>query len=491
VEAAEIFARLGEWQKAAGLFIENDLPDLAVEAYTRQGDLKNAADLLEKIGRLEEAASMFMSDGKAGEAARIYGKLGEKEREIEAFLAAGDYFEAGRSYLKLGKEAKATEALQRVDEDNPNAREGKRLLGEIFYNQEQWSLAIANYQKALSEQNVRRDNLDSQYRFAIALKEDGQLQGALSILEKVLMVNYHYRDVKDQVQTIKTTLNSSSPGASPDATMVGQTVLRNRKTARYEIIEELGRGGMGIVYKARDALLDRIIAYKVLPPQVQRDQRILDMFLREAQSAARLSHPNIVTIYDADEERGEFFIIMELIEGESLKEILQKQGKFPIKTAVVLAGQVLKALAYAHTKGIVHRDIKPANLLWAKSDKQVKITDFGLARVIEEGRRTHTQMAGTPYYMSPEQILGGEVDHRADQYALGITLYEFVTGTVPFKEGDVLYHHVHTEPPPPETHDPSLLPTLSQFILQCIAKEPKNRFPDVDTALVELRKVLK
>ena len=498
VEAAEIFARAGEWEKAAGIFMENDLPELAVETYKKHGDMKSAADLLEKIGKLEEAASMLMADGKAEEAARIYGKLGEKEREIEAFLAGGAHFEAGRSYLELGKETEATEALQQVDETSPNAREAKRLLGEIFYGKEQWSLAIANYQKGLSEENVRRDNLDSHYRFAIALKQDGQLQGALPILEKILMINYHFRDAKDQVKAIKDTLNTLSPatgtkvsGASPDATMVGQTVPRTGKTARYEIIKELGRGGMGVVYKARDTLLDRIIAYKVLPPQSQRDQRILDMFLREAQSAARLSHPNIVTIYDADEDRGEFFIIMELIEGESLKEILQKQGKFPIKTAVVLAGQVFKALAYAHSRGIVHRDIKPANLLWAKSDKQVKITDFGLARVIEEGRRTHTQMAGTPYYMSPEQILGGEVDHRADQYAMGVTLYEFVTGIVPFKEGDVLYHHVHTQPPAPETVDPSLPPALSKFILQCISKEPENRFPDVGSALAELRNVLK
>ncbi len=496
VEAAELFSRLGEWNRAAKLFIENDLQDLAVEAYTQHGDHKSAADLLVEMGRLPEAASMFMDAGKPEEAARIYGKLGEKEREIEALVTAGIHYEAGKSLLGIGKKKEATEELQKVDESDSHFQETQRLLGEIFYDQRQWSLAIASYQKALADENVRRDNLDSYYRYATALKEDGQLPGALSFLEKLLLVDYHYRDVKDQVQTIKNVLGSSSPGAaahlvqSPDMTMVSPTADKVRKSSRYHIIEELGRGGMGVVYKAEDTLLDRVVAYKVLPPQVQKNQKVLDMFLREAKSAARLSHPNIVTIYDADEDRGEFFIIMEMVEGESLKELLQQQGKFPIKTALVLTAQVLKALAYAHGKGIVHRDIKPANLLWAKAEKQVKITDFGLARFIEEGRRTHTQMAGTPYYMSPEQIVGGEVGHLADQYAVGVTLYEFITGMVPFREGDVLYHHVHTEPDPPTVHNPEISPELSDFIMQCMAKDPANRFHDVAAAMDGLKGLL-
>jgi len=497
IEAAELFARLGEWNRAAHLFIENNLKDLAVEAYAQHGDHKTAADLLVEMGRPADAAAMLMEAGKPAEAALIYGTMGLKENELQALIQAGAHFRAARHLLELGKKREATEELQKVEPDDVHFKESQILLGELFFDKEQWSIAISNYQKALAEENVRRDNLDAFYRYGTALKEDGQLQGALSILEKVLLVDYHYRDARDQVQSIKRHLSGSSHElsapflpSSPDATMAAPGADQTRKSNRYQIIEEVGRGGMGVVYKASDTLLDRVIAYKVLPPHVQKDRNILDMFLREARSAARLSHPNIVTIFDADEDRGEFFIIMELVEGESLKELLHQQGKFPIKTALVLTAQVFKALAYAHGKGIVHRDIKPANLLWAKSEKQVKITDFGLARVVEEGRKTHTQMAGTPYYMAPEQIVGGRVDHQADQYAMGITLYEFVTGTVPFKDGDVLYHHVHTQPQPPETHNPEIKEPLSNFIMRCIAKDADKRFPDVSAALDELKVLL-
>lgn len=497
IEAAELFTRLGEWNRAANLFIENDLKDLAVEAYAQNGDFKSASDLLVEMGRSADAAAMLMEAGRPADAARIYGKMGEKARELEALVKAGAHFRAAKHFLELGKKVEATEELQKVETDDPHYLEANALLGGIFYEKKQWSIAIASFQKAFSDENVRRDNLENFYRYASSLKEDSQLQGALSLFEKILLVDYHYRDAKDQVQTIKRHLSGSSNDvsapylpSSPDATMAAPRADQTRKSDRYQIIEEVGRGGMGVVYKASDTLLDRIIAYKVLPPHVQKDRKNLDMFLREARSAARLSHPNIVTIFDADEARGEFFIIMELVEGETLKELLAQQGKFPVKTALVLAAQVFRALAYAHGKGIVHRDIKPANLLWAKSEKLVKITDFGLARVVEEGRKTHTQMAGTPYYMAPEQIIGGTVDHQADQYAMGITLYEFVTGTVPFKDGDVLYHHVHTQPQPPETHNPNISKPLSDFIMRCMAKETDKRFPDAGAALEELKVLL-
>ncbi len=501
-EAAVLFERLGEWQRAAAIHSESDDVEKAVEAYKKAGDSRSAAALLQKKDRPMDAAELLLASGQAEEAAEIFRKIGETEQEAEALLKAGAYMQAARSLMRLGKDKEATEALQRIEKNSADFKEANRLLGDLFYGQKMWPLAISSYQNALSDENVRRDNLDSFYRFATSLKEDGQLQGAVSNLEKILLVDYHYRDVKDQLSSLKALLGASTPEraashqpfvpgqVSPDTTMPARTQQAG-KSGRYEIIEEVGRGGMGVVYRAKDTLLDRTVAYKALPPQVQRNQRVLDLFMREAKSAAKLSHPNIVTIYDADEDRGEYFIIMEYIEGNSLKELVEDQGRFEMKPALVLIGQVMRALSYAHSRGIVHRDIKPANLLWSKDEKLVKITDFGLARAIEEGRKTHTQMAGTPYYMAPEQILGGKVDNRADLYSVGVTLYEFLTGTVPFKDGDVMYHHVHSAPVSPQKHNPDIPENLSQFILRCLEKNVDKRFASVDAALEEMKGILK
>ena len=211
--------------------------------------------------------------------------------------------------------------------------------------------------------------------------------------------------------------------------------------------------------------------------------------LREAKSAAKLNHPNIVTVYDAGEQGGEFYIAMEYVDGNTLKEIIKRRGRIAPRGIVHVLAQMAEGLAYAHEKKIVHRDIKTANTMWTV-DRKAKIMDFGLAKVIEEVRNHTTVVSGTPYYMSPEQTLGKNVDHRTDIYSLGVSVFEMATGTLPFTEGNIPYHHVHTPPPDPREHVPELPELLVGVIERCMRKDPAERYQSAREILAELRSSL-
>jgi serine/threonine protein kinase len=255
------------------------------------------------------------------------------------------------------------------------------------------------------------------------------------------------------------------------------------------LVEEVGRGGMGIVYKAKDNVLERVVAFKVLPANLKDHPQALKNFFREAKSAARLNHPNIVTVYDAGEEAGTYYIAMEFVEGETIKQILNRAGRLPIKAVLMIAGQVCRALEYAHERRIVHRDIKSSNIMWTP-EKQVKLMDFGLAKVIEEVKGYQTIASGTPYYMSPEQTLGRNIDHHTDIYSLGITMYEMSTGKLPFMRGDAAYHHVHTPPPEANNENPDVPDSLNDIILKCMQKKPEDRYDTARDLFQALRQVI-
>jgi tRNA A-37 threonylcarbamoyl transferase component Bud32 len=243
---------------------------------------------------------------------------------------------------------------------------------------------------------------------------------------------------------------------------------------RYEILGELGRGGMGVVYRARDKRLDRPVALKRLPENLRENPRAVELLLREARSAARLNHPHVVTVYDVDHDDGAYFITMELLEGQPLAALLRRQGRFATRSTVWLGLQIAAGLDYAHTCGVVHRDVKTGNVFVTR-DRRIKIMDFGLAKMMEEVRRRATFIGGTPAYMAPEQSLGLAVDGRADLYALGATLFELLTGGVPFEAGDPLHHHRHTPPPDPRERTPDVPESLARLVLDLLAKRPEDR----------------
>ena len=243
------------------------------------------------------------------------------------------------------------------------------------------------------------------------------------------------------------------------------------------------------MYKARDRRLGRIVALKKLPENLRDHPKAVELFLREARAAAALNHPNIVTLFDADEEEGSFFLTMELLEGQNLYTILRRVERIKPRDVSRLGIQTAAGLGYAHAHRIVHRDVKTANLFFTK-DKVLKIMDFGLAKMVEEVRRAVTVVAGTPYYMAPEQSAGEAVDHRADLYALGVTLFELVTGTLPFEEGDVAFHHRNTPPPDPRERHADVPDALARLILDLMAKDPEARLGSADEVSARLQQLL-
>jgi serine/threonine protein kinase len=263
--------------------------------------------------------------------------------------------------------------------------------------------------------------------------------------------------------------------------------------SHYKILEKLGQGGMGVVYKAQDLKLDRFVALKFLPPHLSEDEDAKQRFIQEAKAASALDHNNIGTIYEVDETPdGQLFIAMAFYEGASLKQQVAR-GKLQVEKAIDFAMQIAQGLAKAHEQGITHRDIKPANVMLTK-DGVVKIVDFGLAKLANTARLTKTgATVGTPAYMSPEQARCLEVDHRSDIWALGVVLYEMLTGHLPFSgeyELALLQAIVYDDPKPLQTYLPAAPSKLDEIVRRALAKAPDDRYQSAEALLNDLREAL-
>ncbi len=267
--------------------------------------------------------------------------------------------------------------------------------------------------------------------------------------------------------------------------MIGKTV------SHYEILEKLGEGGMGVVYKAHDTRLDRIVAIKFLPRQIAVTEEERERFLVEARAAAALNHPNIATIHAIEEDAGELFIVMEYVEGEELKAKISR-GPLQVSHALDIALQITEGLQAAHRKGIIHRDIKSSNIMLTGTG-QAKIMDFGLAKL--PGGALVTKVGstlGTVAYMSPEQTRGDAVDQRSDLWSFGVVLYEMLTGQLPFGTGyeqAVMYSILNEEPRPITSLRPDLPAAVVKVVDRLLAKSPDMRYPSAEDLLADLRAV--
>ena len=274
-------------------------------------------------------------------------------------------------------------------------------------------------------------------------------------------------------------------------TMVSPPMEGSTIAGKYRIIEKLGEGGMGVVYKAEDTRLDRMVALKFLPSGLMKDPDAKERFVREAKAAAALSHPNICTVYEIDEDKGKSFIAMEYIEGQSIREKVKK-NPLEIPEALDLVIQAAQGLEEAHKKGIIHRDIKSANIMVTGSG-QAKVMDFGLAKVSGASLLTReASTMGTVAYMSPEQAQGQGVDQRTDIWSFGVVLYEMLTGQLPFlgeTDQTVMYAIGHKIPVPMKKLVPKVQPELERVVEKALEKKPSDRYQNMAELLEDLRAI--
>ncbi len=463
-EAARLLVQARDYAAAGDLYRLLEDYKMAGECYEQQGDAPQAGEMFRLAGDHGAALACFERMGQFEEAAECAAQLGDSAREAALLAQDGQLLRAAEIHLREGRQDEAMAALKEVP-PGEDQRAASGLLGRLFAQRGKFDLAARKLRHAVGEDEVATGNVGLHYVLARSLEAQGELQEAVEAYERIETFDAAHRDVEGRLSTLRTQLRELPTGEPADP----------NRPPRYEIEGELGRGGMGIVYAARDTVLDRKVALKMLPDALRDNPEALKNFLREAKSAARLNHPNIVTVYDAGEQAGAFYIAMEYVDGTTLKEIVQRRGVVSPAGVFHVLLQMCEALDFAHQQKVVHRDVKTANTMWTK-DRKAKIMDFGLAKVVEEVRNHTTLVSGTPYYMSPEQTLGKNVDHRTDLYSLGVSVFEMATGRLPFKEGNVPYHHVHTPPPNPLEVNPKLPKLLAQIIFKCMQKDPAARF---------------
>jgi serine/threonine-protein kinase len=485
-EAARCFEKAGELLSAGDIYRMLEQYDKAGECYERFGDSAQAAEMFSLAGDRQRASASYEQAGLYTEAAECASDGGDESKQAELLAQAGNHLKAGAIHLKARRIDEAIEVLQQIPLDHADFAAASAKLGEIFLKRGKHTLAIVKLRHATENVEITQRNVPAFYYLAVALDANGDLAEADAIFEQILSFDYSFKDVQERLGRTRANLEKQDAES-----MVTESppMTKTAEQGRYEITGKLGKGGMGIVYKATDTVLDRTVAYKVLPDSLQENPQALKNFLREAKSAAKLNHPGIVTVYDAGEQDGVFYIAMEYVDGNTLKEIIKHRGKISPGGIVHVLTQMCEALAYAHEQKVVHRDIKTANTMWTR-DRKAKIMDFGLAKVIEEVRNHTTVVSGTPYYMSPEQTLGKNVDHRTDIYSLGVSLFELATGTLPFREGNLPYHHVHTPPPDPREFNAELPPLIVNIIARCLEKEPANRYQSALEIVTELKAAL-
>ncbi|MFH1017906.1 MAG: protein kinase [Pseudomonadota bacterium] len=491
-ESAELFEEIGDFTRAAELHKDLNQDSEAARIYEKGGDFQMAAELYDQMERYPEAARAYEQAKIYEKAVEAYRRAGVPEKEIELLEQSGDRVGLASVLHRLGRRDEALKVLEQMEPGDPRFQTSLSLKGRILLDEGDPLKAKECFERALDlTKELKSDDIDMIYNLALVAEQTQTQSKALQILEKMLAQDLVEHSAVQKAENVRKLLaekvftkmsqvlgtgSGSRMFAASEAALSPNATQPIRK--RYGIVKEIGRGGMGVVYLAKDQALDRLVALKVLHSSFKKNEQAVQTFLREAKSAAALNHPNIVTIHDTGTQDGEYYIAMELIEGRTIKQILKAKGRLSYGSVSEVLRQLLEGLAYAHSMRIVHRDLSTNNIMWTKQ-KVVKIMDFGLAKMVRELASEQSIVGGTPSYMSPEQTLGTPIDHRSDIYSLGICIYEMALGELPFKQGDMGFHHLHTAPPIPKEQDPQMPEFVNRTIRKCLEKKPEDRFQSV------------
>jgi serine/threonine-protein kinase len=358
--------------------------------------------------------------------------------------------------------------------------EADKMLGLSFQKQGMLDMAFEKYKKCPVEDESVRELI---YNLGLDFEKKRMFDKALAAYEHIAKEG-SFRDVEERIKKFKSVGNTMifGPGTTKkDATVMIDGSQVKPTLGRYEITRELGRGAMGTVYQGKDPRINREVAIKTLRyEEIDADElaEVKKRFFREAEAAGKLSHPNIITIYDVGEDYDTAYMAMELIEGTDLRKYTQKDHLLPLPELIRIVSAVAGALDYAHGNGVVHRDIKPANIM-ILNNGEIRVTDFGIARVMTSSKTQTGVILGTPSYMSPEQISGQKVDGRSDLFSLGVVFYELLTGEKPF-EGDsiaTLMFNITTNPPTPlRDLAPDVPESCIAIIDRLLAKDRELRY---------------
>lgn len=380
---------------------------------------------------------------------------------------------------------------QKSDEESA---ETNRMMGLALQGQGQLDAAFDRFQRV----PVSDELMANMYNLALDFERKRQFNKAQAVYEHMAAFNRKYKDLEaklNRAKNLSETVILGGGGSHPGGTMLlDGGAVEKPMLGRYQVEKELGKGAMGVVYQGRDPKIGRVVAIKTMALAQEFEGDELDdareRFFREAETAGRLQHQNIVTIFDAGEEHDLAYIAMEFLKGRDLADFCRDGNLLPPAQVLSIVARVAEALAYAHRQNVVHRDIKPANIMYERDSDTVKVTDFGIARITDSSKTKTGLVLGTPSFMSPEQIAGKKVDGRSDLYSLGVMLYQMLTGVLPFRGdsmAELMYKIANEEAPDLRVPRPQAPERLAQVVARALAKKPDLRYQDGDEFARDLR----